>query len=293
MEILSIDDEVETLEVKKSIVYKILGYDYIWRKKYKQDLHKYDLIICNGEYGFMIKHKNAIQVYHGSAFGYYINISNNLNFVSKLKLLINVIKTYFASKNKFVIAVSNNAKYYLNLSRIKVDKIMPNSARPEFKNLHKKRNGRVLFVGVPSVFKGLNILFEICKLGLDVDCISPTPVHNPLTWIGRIEKSEELNEVYNNYSCMILPSMYEGMSLALLEAMATGLPIITTDVGFYEEIVKECPLFVVNRQDKSAVELAVDFVNRIKLVTENFEHYSKLSENIYIEKYGYDKFKSR
>ena len=88
VEILSIDDEVETLEVKKSIVYKILGYDYIWRKKYKQDLHKYDLIICNGEYGFMIKHKNAIQVYHGSAFGYYINISNNLNFVSKLKLLI-------------------------------------------------------------------------------------------------------------------------------------------------------------------------------------------------------------
>ncbi len=55
---------------------------------------------------------------------------------------------------------------------------------------------------------------------------------------------EKMPEKYQSADVFVLPSFNEGMSNALLEAMACGLPAVVTDVGGTEELVDEKNGFV-------------------------------------------------
>lgn len=59
-----------------------------------------------------------------------------------------------------------------------------------------------------------------------------------IKFIGRIPKDETFSH-YQKADIFVLPSMNEGMSNAMLEALATGLPIISTNTGGAEELVKD------------------------------------------------------
>jgi glycosyltransferase involved in cell wall biosynthesis len=50
---------------------------------------------------------------------------------------------------------------------------------------------------------------------------------------------EQINSYYDHAHVFALPSFNEGMSLAALEAMATGLPLLVTRTGGTEELVQE------------------------------------------------------
>lgn len=63
-------------------------------------------------------------------------------------------------------------------------------------------------------------------------------------------------EHYNNAHLFVLPSKNEGMSNTILEAMACGLPIITTNTGGTSELIKENG-FIVPMEDVSAISSAV------------------------------------
>lgn len=58
-----------------------------------------------------------------------------------------------------------------------------------------------------------------------------------VAFLGKRER-EELPAILRNADIFVLPSQNEGMSNSLLEAVASGLPVIVTDVGGSAEIVK-------------------------------------------------------
>ena len=57
-------------------------------------------------------------------------------------------------------------------------------------------------------------------------------------------KTTHLPYFYNNASCFIYPSFYEGFGLPPLEAMACGTPVITSNLTSIPEILKDAPIYI-------------------------------------------------
>jgi glycosyltransferase involved in cell wall biosynthesis len=81
------------------------------------------------------------------------------------------------------------------------------------------------------------------QLGLDAD----------VAFLGFVPR-EAMPELYRNADVFVLPSQSEGMSMALLEAMASGLPVVVTDTGGSSELVRPgVNGFIVRWEDTQAL----------------------------------------
>jgi glycosyltransferase involved in cell wall biosynthesis len=62
-------------------------------------------------------------------------------------------------------------------------------------------------------------------------------------WLGYLPQ-EELDAIYDAAGLFVYPSLYEGFGLPVLEAMARGLPVITSDTSSLREIGEGAALLV-------------------------------------------------
>lgn len=67
--------------------------------------------------------------------------------------------------------------------------------------------------------------------------ISDLKLTNQITLFGN---SNNVPALLHNADIFVMSSAWEGLPIALLEAMMTGLPIIATDVGGCRDVVEEC-----------------------------------------------------
>ena len=104
---------------------------------------------------------------------------------------------------------------------------------------------------------------QVRELGLD----------DRVKFLGRIPR-EETAPRYQEASVFVLPSLNEGMSNAMLEALATGLPIITTNTGGAEELVGDGKNgFIIKLKD------AVHIAEKIEYLIENPNECLALGKN--------------
>ena len=89
---------------------------------------------------------------------------------------------------------------------------------------------------------------------------------------------EELPSLYKNALCFVLPSLYEGFGLPILEAMQYGCPVLTSNVSSLPEAGGDAALYF----NPENVE---DITKNLKLITQN----SKLREELI--KKGYEQIK--
>ncbi|MBN2133510.1 MAG: glycosyltransferase family 4 protein, partial [Sedimentisphaerales bacterium] len=61
--------------------------------------------------------------------------------------------------------------------------------------------------------------------------------------VGRVE-AQAMPEMYRSHDLFVSASMQEGMSNAMLEAMASGLPIVTTRCEGVDELIADNGLIV-------------------------------------------------
>jgi glycosyltransferase involved in cell wall biosynthesis len=64
---------------------------------------------------------------------------------------------------------------------------------------------------------------------------------------------KELIEFYKSADVFVLPSFQEGLSLAMLEALAAGLPVVASDLPETRSILGECGVLI---QDRTAANYA-------------------------------------
>ncbi|OGH11875.1 MAG: hypothetical protein A2857_02690 [Candidatus Levybacteria bacterium RIFCSPHIGHO2_01_FULL_36_15] len=89
--------------------------------------------------------------------------------------------------------------------------------------------------------------------------------------IGFVEK-KDLIKIYNMAEIFVMPSIYEGFGLPVLEAANCGCPVVTTRCGSLPEIIGESAVFV----DPKDIE---DIANGIDKVLSNKTLRDKLSKD--------------
>lgn len=77
-----------------------------------------------------------------------------------------------------------------------------------------------------------------------------------LLWLGHVDDAE-LPGLYAGAEAFVLPSHYEGFGLTVLEAMACGTPVVTSNVTALPELVQDAGLLV-DPDDQRAIADAVD-----------------------------------
>jgi len=140
-----------------------------------------------------------------------------------------------------------------------------------------------LFVGRVEGAKGIHYLLEA------VDVLGRKRTDFKLTMVGNIGcnkkiidkypfchfvgqvSSDEIVNYYRNADVFIMPSLWEGFSLSLMEALSTGLPVIATKVSGGEDIiVNQRNGLLINSQSTeeiiSGIEWILDNKSKIRLM---------------------------
>lgn len=175
-----------------------------------------------------------------------------------------------------VVAVSTRNKHVLvDLSIVDSSKVhvFPNAYRSDrFRKIDKYEARKQLglpsslfiaaFVGSFDERKGMPQLLKAArllgtKIGIicagkgpitpDVEnCLFSGPVHH-----------DELSWFYNAADVFVLPTQNEGMSNAIIEAMACGLPIISSDLPFNDDILDDSNSIRIDPNDVDALISAI------------------------------------
>jgi len=82
----------------------------------------------------------------------------------------------------------------------------------------------------------------------------------PPAYVNQIIFTGPVSDVYPFYQLMdvfVLPSLEEAFGLVLLEAMQSGLPVISTDASGPREVLRNQPVTLVPRGDSAALSQAM------------------------------------
>jgi glycosyltransferase involved in cell wall biosynthesis len=109
---------------------------------------------------------------------------------------------------------------------------------------HNRRRPKLLFVGQISYRKGVPLLIQAAR-GLNIDVELVGPVVEPVLLQGLPENvvhrgavaSADLNRHMNSSDALVLPSLEDAFGLVVLEALASGLPVLTTNETGAAEVV--------------------------------------------------------
>ncbi len=90
-----------------------------------------------------------------------------------------------------------------------------------------------------------------------VNMINASAVEESVEFLGSVKHSN-LPDIYRRADVFVLPSLNEGMSNSLLEAMASGLAIVATSTGGTEELVDGVNGIIVNKNSATEIYNALE-----------------------------------
>jgi starch synthase len=196
----------------------------------------------------------------------------------KSDVLLKVEQDEYQSADAIVVA-SSFTRNTLIENGIPIDKIFINPYgidTTQFKlktNFYKGGPVKFLFVGLVDARKGVPLLMDIIQ---QVD-----PGKASFTFVGPIEDKvtqlfskqnfpnvhlagkvphKNLVSIFEEHDVFVFPSYFEGFGLVILEAMATGLPVITTVATAGPDCIDNGEEgFVIQCGDKDALKTSVEY----------------------------------
>ena len=220
-------------------------------------------------------------------------------------------KSILIKKASKIIAVSNNTKkdilkFYPQIDPDKIEVIYHGSSIKIEPNVKVDLPPNyILYVGSRADYKNFKFL---------VKAITPLLKANPnlkllaagggkfdddeMKWIKSLNlnkqivqksfKENELGHFYQNAELFVFPSLYEGFGIPVLEAMASGCPIILTKHGSFPEIAGEAGIYFDSNSEEDLRDKIQMLLNdkklRAKFAKKGLEQVKKYNWNDAAEK---------
>jgi glycosyltransferase involved in cell wall biosynthesis len=205
--------------------------------------------------------------------------------VAVSELVRNEMKVGYGVKDEKILTIHNG---------IDVSHFCPREKKKDTSKLIVGAVGRMDNVqkGFPDLISAYSRLSDNIKLRM----FGRIPLNYGRYSMGNPSYSE-LPAAYNSFDIFVQTSLYESFGLALIEAMACGLPVVTTSVGIAQEIIEDGKNgFIVPVGDVKAISdririLASDYQLRIEMgrkareTAENFSLEAMVTRylNLYVD----------
>jgi glycosyltransferase involved in cell wall biosynthesis len=139
--------------------------------------------------------------------------------------------------------------------------------------LEYQKNHRAI-IEIAKNLLGMGLQFELIIVGEGIlrndlqDLINNLGLQDFVTLYGQ---SKDVNSILQKSHCFLMPSLWEGMPISILEAGMAKLPIISTAVGSIPEILNS---------DCGIVTNLNDFESKMKWALINYNSLKKYGENL-------------
>lgn len=203
------------------------------------------LISCGSLYGplgVLGTRFNAIKLIYWDHSNYFENTSHQMKIESKN------ITAKFA--DTVVPLTKTDKANYENYTKAKEIVQIYNPIDPALENLNHEydvKSKKIISVGRLTVQKNFTVLVDVARIvlnkfpdyewhiygsGPDYEKINRKVIKNNLE--GKLilkGQSDNLYNLYKEYSMMVMTSVYEGFPMTLLEGMSNGLPLVSFDIA--------------------------------------------------------------
>lgn len=260
--------------VYKSYKYSCLAFDVI-----KDQLNAYDFIYTKGFTGWKLiseKHKGNIKCckigvkFHGyEMFQIAPEPKAKLQqfilrpFVKKISQQADVVFSYGGKITEIIKSIGVNPKQIIEIpSGVEKEFIGTNIAS------HNELYRKFVFLGRAERRKGIIELNEVLQKlipqnqNFKFEFIGPIPDsmkinHESIIYHGEIRDAQKIKSLLSQNDVLVCPSWSEGFPNVILEAMASGLAIIATNVGAIAAMVSNKNGWLIEPANKQQLEKAL------------------------------------
>lgn len=238
----------------------------------------------NAPYFFL--HRTAITIHDLN----HIDVDANTSFLKKL--YYNIVLKRACRKAALIFTVSEFSKgRIVDWSGINPDKVkvVYNGVSSAFhqdvqpylpgfpyifivgnRKLHKNEDRALRAFAQADIDKNIHVLFSGKPSDQLVNTAKELQIEDRVKFLGRLSE-DELASTYKGALCLLFPSLYEGFGLPVIEAMACGTPVITSNTTSLVEIANNsCELIDPTKieQISKAIEKILDNIELRKKYVE-------------------------
>ncbi len=199
------------------------------------------------------------------------NVSDHIK--NKYSKIIFNKMIHYAQK---VIVLNKNSLHYIESLGCKNALIIPNFIDEknivDFHAINDKMK-EIVYVGHIEFSKGVKEIFDIAEHFPDLQFTLVGPVRqsietlkkpNNVMLVGKVS-NEDVSFYLKRADAFLFLSKSEGFSVALLEAMAAGLPIVATDVGANRDMIEDDGGIIVPVGDENSAICALNSIQSFEV----------------------------